>query len=69
MILLDTHIWIWWVHKHENLPKGLLRTLSERNEPSARRAAPRREADQTPFRGPARPGDVIARPSQHPPSG
>jgi len=32
VILLDTHIWIWWVHKHENLPKGLLRTLSERND-------------------------------------
>ena len=31
MILLDTHIWVWWVHRDEHLP-ARLRTFIERHE-------------------------------------
>ena len=31
MILLDTHIWVWWVHRDEPLP-ARLRTFIERHE-------------------------------------
>ena len=31
MILLDTHIWVWWVHRDEHLP-ARLQTFIERHE-------------------------------------
>jgi PIN domain nuclease of toxin-antitoxin system len=31
VILLDTHIWVWWVHRDEHLP-ARLRTFIERHE-------------------------------------
>lgn len=31
MILLDTHIWVWWVHGDENLPPDLAREI-QKNE-------------------------------------
>ncbi len=31
MILLDTHIWVWWVHNDERLP-GALREHIQKNE-------------------------------------
>jgi PIN domain nuclease of toxin-antitoxin system len=33
MILLDTHIWVWWVHQHERLSRQHVRWIQE-NEAS-----------------------------------
>jgi PIN domain nuclease of toxin-antitoxin system len=32
MIVLDTHIWIWWVHRHERLSVQHVRWLQENEE-------------------------------------
>lgn len=32
MILLDTHIWIWWVHEDERLPKKLVDFIESQME-------------------------------------
>ena len=29
MIVLDTHIWVWWVHGHERLTSGYMQQLAE----------------------------------------
>ena len=29
MILLDTHIWVWWVHQHERLRAQQVRWIQE----------------------------------------
>lgn len=29
MILLDTHVWVWWVHGHERLSDAHARLLAE----------------------------------------
>lgn len=34
MILLDTHIWVWWVHRDERLP-ARVRAVIERHEQAA----------------------------------
>ena len=33
MILLDTHIWVWWVHRDERLPARLM-SFIDRHEHS-----------------------------------
>ena len=32
MIVLDTHIWVWWVHRHERLSVQHVRWLQENEE-------------------------------------